>query len=59
MLAVMPFCLDCLEGRVPIAYVDTRRPQEDARAELVAFAGQNNGIAPPSASGFCGAPVWW
>jgi hypothetical protein len=59
MIAVMPFCLDCLEGRVPVAYIDTTQSRDEARAELVAFAGQNSDRAPPSTDGHCGAPVWW
>jgi len=55
---------DVLSKRgVPLIQIDTRRPIEDARADLVGFANENAHIAPPHGFGsqveVLQAPVWW
>ncbi len=51
------------ERGVPFVEIDTRRPIDDARADLIAFANENAHFAPPHGLGgevaVLQAPVWW
>ncbi len=56
--------IDVLRKRgVPVIEIDTRKPVEESRKELVGFANENAHIAPPYGLGcevaVLQAPVWW
>jgi hypothetical protein len=56
--------IDVIRGRgVPLVEIDTRKPVEESRADLVGFANENAHIAPPHGLGsetpVLQAPVWF
>ncbi len=56
--------IDVLRKRgVPVIEIDTRKPVEESRKELIGFANENAGIVPADGLGgeasVLQAPVWW